>query len=184
METAVLVIDIINDFVSGALGSERSASIIPNVKRLLDGLRKKGVPVIYLTDAHLPGIDPEFELWPRHGEQGTEGAEILDEIRPVKGDFHLHKRSYSCFYGTGLDALLRDLEVKTLILTGLVTNICIQHTAADAFFRGYRILVPRDCVSSLSDEAQESSLKIMKEIYGAEITDSCSIMEKVSQGGV
>jgi len=80
METAVLVIDLVNDFVSGVLGSERSASIIPQVKRFLDGLRKKGVLVIYLTDSHLPGIDPEFELWPRHAEQGTEGAEIVDEI--------------------------------------------------------------------------------------------------------
>jgi nicotinamidase-related amidase len=172
LKPAVLVIDVIHDFVYGKFGSERAASILPSLGRLLGYARGSGVPVIYLTDAHLPEGDAEFEVWGEHAVEGSEGAEIVGEVRPVEGDFRILKRRYSCFYATGLDALLRELGVDTVVLTGLVTNICIQHTAADAFFRGYKILVPRDCVEAASDEAHEGSLGYMEEMYGAEITSS------------
>ncbi len=175
MKPGILVIDVINDFVSGALGSERAATIVPNISMLLDHARGIGMPVIYITDSHLPGVDREFDVWPRHAEKGSEGAQVVDAIRPKDGDHHLLKRRYSCFYATGLDALLRELGVDTLLLTGLVTNICIQHTAADAFFRGYRIIIPRDCVEAPSDETQETSLNYMVEMYRAEV----STLEKI-----
>lgn len=178
MRPAVIVIDMINDFVSGVLGSDRAASIIPNIRRTINYARDAGVPVIYVTDAHLPRVDREFDIWPRHAEEGSEGAQIVEEIKPEEGDFRLLKRRYSCFYATGLDALLRELGVDTLVLTGLVTNICIQHTAADAFFRGYRILVPSDCVETTSDETQEASLSYMVEMYGVEVTTSDKLMRR------
>jgi nicotinamidase-related amidase len=177
MKAAVLVIDVISDFVTGALGSDRAAAIVPRIRRLLERARGLGVPVIYVTDAHLPGADREFEVWPRHAEKGSEGARVLEEIRPLEGDHHIEKRRYSCFYATGLDALLRELGVDTVILTGLVTHICIQHTAADAFFRGYTVIVPEDCVQAPTDEAQEASLRYMEEMYGAEVTSSEALIE-------
>ena len=175
--TAILVIDVINDFVSGVLGSERVAAIVPNIERLLSHARKTGAPVVYITDAHLPD-DKEFEIWPRHAEEGSEGAQVVEEIRPEEGDYHLLKRRYSCFYATGLDALLRELGIDKVVLTGLVTNICIQHTAADAFFRGYKIIVPRDCVEAPTDEAQRSSLRYMEEMYRAEVTTSDALIKR------
>ena len=181
LKAAVLVIDVINDFVTGVLGSERAATIVPTISRLLNHARSVGWPVVYLTDDHLAD-DREFEIWPRHAVKGTEGAQIVAEIRPEEGDLHLPKRHYSCFYATGLDALLRELGVGTLVLTGLVTNICIQHTAADAYFRGYRVVVPRDCVEAPSDEAQRSSLSYMEEMYKAEITTSDALMVGGSTG--
>jgi nicotinamidase-related amidase len=181
-KVAVLVIDVINDFVTGVLGSERAATIVPTISRLLNHARSVGWPVVYLTDDHLED-DREFDVWPRHAVKGTEGARIVEEIRPEEGDLHLPKRHYSCFYATGLYALLRELGVGTLVLTGLVTNICVQHTAADAFFRGYRVVVPRDCVEAPSDEAQRSSLSYMEEMYKAEITTSDALMVGGSPGG-
>jgi len=182
LKPAILIIDVIYDFVSGVLGSERAAVIVPNIRRLLDHARGVGAPVIYVTDAHLPSVDREFDIWPRHAEEGSEGAQIVEEINPEEGDFHLPKRRYSCFYATGLDMLLRELSVDTLVLTGLVTNICIQHTAADAFFRGYKILVPRDCVEAPSEEAQKASLSYMVEMYGAEVTTSEALMGDILRG--
>jgi len=176
MRPAVLIIDVINDFVSGVLGSERAAGIVPSIRGLLRYARGKGVPVIYVTDAHLPEGDREFEIWPRHAVEGSEGAQVVEGLEPKAGDHHIRKRRYSGFYATGLDALLRELIVDTLVLTGVATNICVQHTAADAFFRGYRIVVPRDCVEAPTDEAQEASLNYMKEMYGAEITYSDALM--------
>lgn len=178
MKPAILVIDVINDFVTGELGSERAGKIVPNIWRMLRRARSEGVPVVYVTDAHLPEGDREFDIWPRHAVDGSEGARIVDKLKPKASDFHIKKRRYSGFYATGLEALLRELDVDTVVLTGLVTNICVQHTAADAFFRGFRVVVPWDCVEASSDEAQKTSLSYMEQIYGAEITSSEALIKK------
>jgi len=81
--------------------------------------------------------------------KGTEGSELVDELMPKEGDYVLEKRAYSAFHETGLDMLLRALGVYTVILTGLHTNICVRHTAADAFFKGYRIIVPIDLLTPI-----------------------------------
>lgn len=179
LSTAVLIVDLIQEFVTGRLGNTRAQVVVPRVKTLLDAARRRGHRIIHVTDAHIPGVDAEFEVWGSHAEAGTPGAEIVPELAPQKGDFHLHKRRYSAFYATGLDELLRELGVKELILAGVLTNICIQHTAADAYFRGYKVTVPRDLVDALTDEEQEDSLAFMKRIYGADITDSKTLIERL-----
>ncbi len=178
MKPAVVVIDMINDFVTGVFKSHRAAKLIPNIKALLNYARKQKASVIYVTDAHLPNIDPEFDLWGLHAVAGSRGAEIIDELKPKKGDFHMPKRKYSAFQGTGLDQLLRELKVDTVILTGVVTDICIQHTAADAFFRSYKIIVPKDCVEAVDQPTQDAAIRFMKKAYGPEITTSKQLMKK------
>jgi len=179
MKTAVLVIDLIDEFVSGRLGNPRTRAVVPRVKRLLDAARGAGFSIIYVTDAHLPGLDLEFELWGAHAEAGTPGAEIVSELEPVPGDHHLNKRRYSAFYATGLDELLRELKIEVVILTGVLTNICIQHTAADAYYRGYKVIVPEDCVDALNNKEQADSLAYMKRMYGAEVTDSGKLIKQL-----
>ena len=178
MRAAIIVIDMLNDFVTGALKVERAARIIPNIKRLLEHFRGRGVPIIYANDSHLPEVDQEFRIWPPHAVRGTEGAKVIEELQPAKQDYVIQKRRYSAFYQTDLDLLLHELGVDTLILVGLVTDVCIQHTAADAFFRGYRIIIPEDCVETLTEEAQRRALEYLKRIYGCEITTSSKLMEE------
>ena len=178
MRPAIIVIDMINDFVSGVFKSDRAAKIIPNIKALVEHARKQKAPVIYATDAHLPGIDPEFEVWGKHAEAGSWGAEVVDELKPKKEDLRVFKRKYSAFQGTDLDQLLRELKVDTVILTGVVTDICIQHTAADAFFKGYKIIVPKDCVEAVDAPTQETALKYLRKAYGPEITTSKDLLKK------
>lgn len=178
MQAAVIVIDMINDFVAGVLKNDRAARIIPNIKVLLDYARKQKVPIVYATDAHLPGIDREFDVWGEHAEAGSWGADIVDELKPEKGDVRVFKRKYSAFQGTGLDQLLRELKVDTVILCGVVTDICIQHTAADAFFNVYKIIVPKDCVEAVDAPTQEAALKFLKKAYRPEITTSKELLKK------
>lgn len=180
MKAAVLVIDMLNDFVHGALKVERAAGIIPNIKRLLEHARGRGIPIIYANDSHLPKGDKEFQLWPEHAVAGTWGAEVIDELKPGVGDYVVRKRRYSAFYSTDLDLLLRELDVDTLILTGLVTDICVQHTAADAFFRGYRVIIPRDCVETVTEERHEAALEYMKSTYGCEITTTDELLKRLT----
>lgn len=170
VKAAVLVIDMLNDFVHGALKVDRAQRIIPNIRKLVEHARSRKIPVIYTNDSHIKGVDGEFRLWPEHAVEGTWGAEVIEELKPTEADYVVKKRRYSAFYSTHLDLLLRELDVDTLILTGLVTDVCVQHTAADAFFRGYHIIVPEDCVDSLSEERHRAALEYMKNIYGCEIT--------------
>lgn len=178
MKTAVIVIDMINDFVSGVFKSKRAARIVPNIKALLQSARKKRIPVVFATDAHLPNLDREFDIWGSHAVAGTWGAKMVEELTPQKNDFQVLKRKYSAFQGTDLDHLLRELKVETVVLTGVVADICIQHTAADAFFRGYKVIVPRDCVEAADAPTQQAAMKYLKKVYGCEITTSQKLMKK------
>jgi len=169
MKPAVIVIDMLNDFVTGTLANERSARIIPRISRLLDAARAHGWPVIYANDAHLPG-DFEERVWGPHALAGTPGAEVIPELAPHKGDLVLPKRVYSSFHETGLDLYLRQHGVDTVVLTGQHTNICVRHTAADALYRGYRIIVPPDAVEAFSQEDHDGGLEYLTMAYGAELT--------------
>jgi len=168
----------INDFVTGAFKSKRAIKIIPNIKKLLKFARKQGISVIYVTDAHLPNVDHEFEVWGPHAQRGSWGAEIVNELKPEKDDFRVLKRKYSAFQGTDLEMLLHELKIDTLILTGVVTDICIQHTAADAFYRGYHIIVPKDCVEAVDQPTQDAAIRFLIKAYGSRITTTRELMKK------
>lgn len=178
MKVAVLVIDMINDFVTGKLKLERGRKIIPTTRKLLDFARSKGIPVVYANDSHLSD-DPELKLWGPHAIAGTKGAQVVPELKPKKGDYILGKRSYSAFFGTKLDELLRGIGVTKLLLVGVSTDICIQNTAADAFFRGYEVIVPSDCVEAFSEEEHERALKYIEKVYGAKMTTSDEFMRSL-----
>jgi nicotinamidase-related amidase len=124
--------------------------------------------VIFVNDAHLP-TDFELRVWGVHAMAGTDGAAIIPELSRGADDYVLGKRAYSAFYETGLDPLLRQLGVDTLVLVGQHTNVCVRHTTADAFFRGYRVVVPRDAVEALSEEDHRSGLQYLETIYQAEV---------------
>ncbi|MEZ0393849.1 MAG: isochorismatase family cysteine hydrolase [Desulfurococcaceae archaeon] len=166
---ALLVIDMLKDFARWPGLSERVARVVPRIRELADFARSLGVPVIYANDSHFPNVDREFRLWGPHAVKGTEGAEVLDELRPRPGDFVVEKRRYSAFFETTLDTLLRELGASALVLTGIYTNVCVLHTAADAYYRGYDIVVVRDAVEATSDGEQEWALNYMKKVYGAQV---------------
>lgn len=176
MVTALLVIDMIKDFVTGTLENERAKKIVPEIKQLIDSAHESDKPVIYISDSHSQD-DSQFSLWGTHAVAGSEGSQVVSELEPEKEDYTLKKTKYSAFYNTELNSLLKDLNVNEVVLTGVLTHICIQHTAADAFFRGYDIAVPRECVEDLSAEENASALDFIEENYGAEIRTLSQITE-------
>lgn len=168
---AIIIVDMLNDFVTGSLKCDRAQRIIPPLMKLIREARKNNIPVIYSNDAHIRGIDHELKLWGDHAIAGTEGAKVIPELEPEEGDYIVPKRRYSGFYGTDLDMLLRELNVGTVILTGMHAHMCVRHTAADAYYRGYNIIVPTDGVDSFTEEDYQAGLKYLKEVYGAVISD-------------
>jgi nicotinamidase-related amidase len=175
---ALVVIDMLNDFVTGKIANPRAERIIPTIGALLDRARadRDRWLVVYANDAHLPN-DFELKVWGEHAMAGTEGAEVIPELASVKGDFVLPKRTYSSFHETGLDDLLRQFGVRTLVLTGQHTNICLRHTTADAFFRGYEVVVPRDAVEAISEEDHQAGLAYLESIYKASIVGTESLLD-------
>ena len=165
---AILVVDMLNDFVTGALGCDRGRAIVPATARLLDAAREAGVPVIFCNDAHIAGIDRELELWGDHAIAGTPGAEVIPELHVSERDYVVPKRRYSGFFQTDLDILLRELGVKTVIITGLHAHMCCRHTAADAYCLGYDVVVAREATDSFTEEDYKAGLAYLKTCYGAD----------------
>ena len=169
----VIIVDMLNDFVTGDLKTERAATIVPNLKKLVEEAREHSVPVIYSNDAHYKHDFEVVRKWGDHAIKDTPGAQVIPELAPREDSFIVEKRVYSGFYETGLGPLLRSLYggkgVDTVILGGLHTHICIRHTSADAFFRGYRIVIASDGVEAFSQRDHEDGLRYLKDVYNAEV---------------
>ncbi len=178
MKLAILVIDMLKDFIEGPLSSPRFKKVIPCISKLINWAREKGIPVIYVNDSHIPEVDRELKLWGPHAIRGSPGAEVISELKPSEKDFVVLKRRYSGFYATELDTLLRELSVDTLVLTGISTDVCVLHTAADAFFRNYELIVVEDCVEAFTEEGHRWALEYMKKIYGAKIMKSEELIKE------
>jgi len=174
---AVIVVDMLNDFVTGALVCDRARGIIAPLARLLDTARANGIPVIYSSDSHLKGIDFELKLWGDHAIRGTQGAEIIPELVAKDADYIVPKRRYSGFFQTDLQMLLSELGVDTVVITGLHTHMCCRHTSADAFQLGYKIIVPRETTDAFTEADYLSGLDYLKAVYGAEI---CSLDDLIA----
>ncbi len=169
---ALIINDMQNDFIAegGVLRVERAQRCVEPIKQLKVKMKKEGCPVIYVCDTHIRG-DKEFEKWGSHTVDGTWGNEVIEDLKPDEDDYVVKKVRYSGFFASPLDVILRQLKVDEIWLTGVLTDICIQHSAADAFFRGYKTIVPRSCTDTFSDEKKEYALQFMKEMYGTEIVD-------------
>ncbi len=165
---AILVVDMLNDFVTGALACDRGKAIVPATARLLDAAREAGIPVIFCNDAHLPKIDRELEVWGDHAIAGTPGAQVIPELNLCDKDYVVPKRRYSGFFQTDLDALLRELGVKTVVMTGLHAHMCVRHTSADAFQLGYNVVVAKEATDSFTEEDYIGGLAYLKTCYGAD----------------
>ncbi len=175
MKKAIIVVDMINDFVTGKLGSIGAQKIVPNIAALIKKARKQGVPIIYLRDFHTSD-DKEMNIWGQHAMKGSAGSEIIPELKPEKTDIVIEKRWYSGFVDTELPLVLKKMGADTLIFTGVSTDICVQNNVAHAFFSGYETIVPRDCTASIDEDLHEHALKYMKNIYGTEITNSDTVL--------
>ena len=94
----MLVIDMLNDFVlpGAPLEVPSARRIVPAIEKRIETARRRGVTVIYVCDAHAED-DAEFEIWGRHAVKGTEGAEVIAELRPAPDDIVLAKTTYSAF---------------------------------------------------------------------------------------
>lgn len=171
MADVVLVVDMVRGFLEEGnplyCGS-KSRETIPNIKALLQEEVKKGSRVIFLCDTHTPD-DAEFKMFPPHCVKGTAECEITPELAAVPGEV-IPKTRYSGFYGTELGKRLEELRPDRVVVVGVCTDICVQHTVADARNRNYTVEVPAICVASFDEKAHFNALEHMEKVLGAKIT--------------
>lgn len=172
--TALLIIDIINDFEFEG-GNElffHTNRIATNIALLKKRVSNLNIPIIYVND-NFKNWQADFSaLTTMTLQEKNKGKPIVELLVPEAGDFHILKPSYSGFYATPLHLLLEHLKIKSLILTGIAGNMCVQFTANDAFMYNYELFVPADCIASQSEEANNIALTQMKDILKANITTS------------
>lgn len=179
---ALIIIDMLEDFVDGALANPRAQTIIEPLRRLLDHARRNGWVVVFSNDAHLPD-DPEMRIWGRHAMAGEPGAQVIDALRPSPGPRELisPKHHYGAFERTRLDETLRRLLVDEVVITGQHTHICVRHTAYGALVRGYAITVPRDAVCAFEGVDEDNALAYLADIYGARLTTVEQLLSPTGQ---
>jgi nicotinamidase-related amidase len=183
MATALLVLDMLTDFTSGKLANPAARRITEQIAALIHAARgRDDWLVVYGNDAHRPG-DFELAVFGEHAMAGSPGAAVIDELAPQPGDIVVPKRYYSAFTETDLDTTIRMHRIDRLVVTGQHTDCCCRHTSYDAFARGISLVAVSDATAAYEpfaadrySEAQDDALRYLRTYYGAEITNTSSLV--------
>ncbi|WP_370675143.1 cysteine hydrolase family protein [Pleomorphomonas sp. PLEO] len=184
-ELALIVIDMQRDFIEPggfgeSLGNDvgRLSAIVPTVKRLIEGCRAAGIPVIHTQECHrsdlsdLPAAkrnrgNPSLRI----GDEGPmgrvliagePGTAILDDLAPLPGELVIEKPGKGAFYATGLQDELDKRHVSQLIVAGVTTEVCVQTTMREANDRGYECLLAEDATESYFPQFKAATLDMIR----------------------
>jgi ureidoacrylate peracid hydrolase len=185
--TAVLVVDMQNEFcepegLRGKEGDDLSGAraLAVRLNPFLQTARTHGVKVVYLQAVYdSDGGEYISEVWQEQDHrrrrsgvitpqcpEGTWNAEIVSTVAPVKGDIVVQKHRYCGFQGTALDQILRSNGIRTVVMTGMATDICVETTARAAFVRDYYVVFSSDGTTTYSAEVQANTLRGVNRFYG------------------
>lgn len=180
MKKALIIIDYVNDFIDtngslscGAAGQSLDLVIASQIKTFKD----QQDFIVVASDAHNPNdvYNPEHDFFPPHCLIGTKGADLYGKTSeaistvPTNQLIILPKLRYSAFAGTPLDLKLRERSIKEIFLVGVCTDICVLHTAIDAYNLGYKINIISGGVGSFNSPGHDFSLLHFKNVLGANI---------------
>lgn len=194
--TALIVVDVQNDFCAqeGALGKDGydtrlAQAMVPKLINFIDRAREVGLAIIYIqsindTEDNRYLSDVWLEQRKRRAkgreygvcELDTWGAEFYTGIKPLPTEVVVNKHRFSAFINTDLDLILRSKGIRTLIMTGVATNVCVESTTRDGFMMDYYIVFLKDCTATFSEELHNNTLK-MVDIYFGQVVDSIDVLK-------
>ena len=183
--TALIVIDMQRDFLEpggfgAALGNDvsRLQAIVPGTRRLIEGCREAGIPVIHTRECHAPDLSdcppakrsrgaPTMRIGDpgpmgRILIRGEPGAEIVSELLPIRGEIVIDKPGKGAFHATPLESRLSDLGITHLLIAGVTTEVCVQTTMREANDRGYECLLVEDATESYFPEFKAATLAMVR----------------------
>jgi len=178
--SCLLVVDMQNFFLDpeSPTFTPGGLAILPNVTKLIKSFRRRGLPVIYTAHVHKnKELDGGILAWWWEGMimENTKEAELHPDIAPLPEEKIIAKHRYSAFYNTDLEIVLRCLKITDLIITGVMTNLCCESTAREAYFRDYRVFFLMDATGSINEELHLATLKNLA--FGfAYVTDTEEIL--------
>ena len=204
--TALAMIDFQRDFVypggfGEALGNDTSLLMkaVPPAEKVLKACREKGIFVIHTREGHRPDLSDLAEAKKERGHlktgigdkgpmgrilvRGEYGHDIVDELKPIAGEPVVDKPGKGAFYATDLDTILKTRGIRTLIVCGVTTEVCVNTTVREANDRGYDAVVLSDCVGSYFPEFQRAALEMIKAqggIFGW-VSDSASALAALAK---
>ncbi|MBI2986368.1 MAG: cysteine hydrolase [Deltaproteobacteria bacterium] len=165
--------------------------VVPNIRRLLSFFRASNLRVIFLCVG--PLLRDGSDMTPRRRSRdlerlsktginhffhvGTPEHEILDELRPNSGELVINKNSTSAFTSTGIDQILRNMNIENLVFTGAATNGCVETTARDAADRGYNCYLVDDACATKNQDLHDSTMRNFGLLFGKVITTDEMIKE-------
>jgi nicotinamidase-related amidase len=184
--TALLVIDMQRDFLDpggyaakAGLDIELLRKAIPGVARLLEAAREAGILIVHTREANAPDLSdvpPAFiEASRRTGAEvgspgplgrllvrGEAGAAIIDELAPRGDEIHIDKPGFSAFEGTALGSMLVARGIRTLVICGITTEVCVSSTLRTAVDRGYRCFTVRDACASAYPDLHDAAMRMIE----------------------
>jgi nicotinamidase-related amidase len=174
---ALLLIDVINDmeFEGGEDLLRHAIPMAHNIHALKARARAAHIPTIYVNDNFGRWQSDLGKLLDHCLNDGVRGEPVAEVLRPLEDDYVVLKPKHSGFFSTSLSTLLRYLNARTLILTGVAANVCVLFTANDAYMRDYELIVPSDCVASEDEEENRHALEQMRLVLRADIRPSSEL---------
>jgi len=178
-QTALLVVDVQNLFVGFPLHPPVE-EVLPRLHRFIHAARAAGAMIVRIENV----IPDEMysEVWQRqHGRStsflvpGSEAAAFAPGFEPEPGDVVITKPRYSAFIGTPLETVLRSQGIRTVIVAGLTTDVCVSSTARDAFQRDFYTITLSDCAAEQTLARHESGLATLASVFGV-VCDSSDVL--------
>ena len=204
--TALAMIDFQRDFVypggfGEALGNDTSLLMkaVPPAEKVLKAVRERGIFVVHTREGHRPDLSDLADAKKERGHlktgigdkgpmgrilvRGEYGHDIVDELKPLPGEPVVDKPGKGAFYATDLDTILKTRGIRSLIVCGVTTEVCVNTTVREANDRGYDAVVLSDCVGSYFPEFQRVALEMIKAqggIFGW-VSDSAKAIDALAK---
>ena len=168
-KTAVLFIDIINDFDfdGGEKLIKHTEEILPNLIKLKSFAKENNLPTIYVND-HYRLWQADFHKIIKHCTNDR-SKHVIESLKPEENDYFLIKPQHSAFFQTPLQSLLHDLGKTHLVMAGIAGDICILFTAKDAYMYQFDMHIPENCMASEEKETNNYALYLMRSVMKANI---------------
>ncbi len=180
--TAILVVDMQNDFcaMEGAFHrSGRNLSLIdqmiPRLQKFLDEARNLAIPLVFIKNVTLKNGLSDSPAWlyfknkliseREYTLKDTWGCEFIKELQPKGNDVVVEKHRSNAFVNTDLDLILRSNKIQTIVVTGVMTQGCVESTVRHGAFLDYYVVTVKDCVATYDQEIHNASMKIMEYRY-------------------
>jgi maleamate amidohydrolase len=183
MKPALCIIDMQHDYMQHERLLEHQVSLTTHINELVDMAHEKNIPVIWIYQEHkadlsnAPRYNREHNI--KVAIEGTEGAQILPELHVSKDDIRLPKTRYSAFFNTNFDDVLKELDIDTLIITGINTMSCVRVTAIDAYMRDMNVILATDCVDGYDIQQHETSLTYLGHAV-AQLKTNAEILSEIT----